>query len=124
MAGRELASMLSTSKSKSDDAVLIIRIIRTGGFAGVEKRWAVELTDPAQAAEWRSLVKACPWDEESRVLPEPDRFVYRIVAATPKRERTAVVPEQHLTGPWRELVDRVRKTNRPGKVAGSRGSGH
>jgi hypothetical protein len=105
--------MLSVEKHKSGDAVLVIKVIRTGGFAGLHKRWTVSLKDAREAAEWRPLIDACPWGEEPEVLPEVDRFVYRICTTTRKRERTAIVPEQHLTGPWRELVDRVRSIDKP-----------
>ena len=63
------------------------------------------------------LLDACPWDDEQDEEPEPDRFVYLILADG----RRATLPEQRVRGPWRELVDRVRAagTLERGRALGS-----
>lgn len=107
--------------------VLVVTIVRTGGFAGLRRRWGVELDDPREAETWRPLIEACPWDDEPVILPEPDRFVYQIDTVTRDARmratvRRATVPERHLTGPWRELLDRVREAEQPGRARPRRGS--
>lgn len=85
------------------DPVAVISVVRTGGLAGLRREWSVEIQDEREWARWRPLVEACPWDAVSDDATR-DRFVYVISA----QEHTARVPETHLTGPWRELADRVR----------------
>jgi hypothetical protein len=75
---------------------MLVIVTRTGGFAGMSRRWAAQAPD--------ELVLACSWEEEaSPPAGEPDRFVYRIEAD----DRSRAVPESRLAGPWRELVDYV-----------------
>lgn len=103
-------------RSASDtNVVLVITIVRTGGFAGIRRHWQVQLDTAKDVATWRPIIEACPWDEEPSAMPEPDRFVYQISTVLPDEKRSATVPEQHLTGAWRELLDRVRDAEHPGK---------
>jgi hypothetical protein len=88
---------------------LAVTVVRTGGIAGIAREWSAS----GPAADWLPLVDACPWravpaDDASR-----DRFVYVITVTAPRTRRTARVPEAALTGPWRELVDRVRSAGTP-----------
>lgn len=104
--------------------VLVITIVRTGGFAGLRKQWEVAADDPEEAEKWRPVIEACPWDEEPDSIPEPDRFVYQINTKLPGKVCRATVPEQHLTGPWRELLDRVREEAKPApRESGTRKAG-
>lgn len=80
----------------------VIRVARTGGLAGLRREWAIEVTDDAE--RWRALIEACPW-EDTGVDGVPDGFVYAFRAA----ERSAVVPENRLQGPWRRLADEVQR---------------
>ncbi|WP_207457783.1 protealysin inhibitor emfourin [Herbiconiux sp. SYSU D00978] len=51
------------SSGSSDDAPrLVLVVARSGGFAGLTRRWRVEVRDEADAARWRPLVDACPWE--------------------------------------------------------------
>lgn len=84
-------------------------VSRTGGIAGVTRRWAVEVFDDPDRSEWLLLIDACPWDDPRDDHPEPDRFLYLIRAD----HREATLPEQRVQGPWRDLVDRVRAAGHP-----------
>ena len=85
-----------------DQPLLVVRVIRTGGFAGLRRQWEVEATSEDEAQAWWPLVEACPWDD----TPDdghPDGFVYELHA----NERAATLPEQQVDGPWRDLVEAV-----------------
>jgi hypothetical protein len=86
-----------------------ILVVRSGGFAGLTRQWRVEAHDDAE--EWVALVRACPWSSVARDDSSRDRFVWRIEATIPPKVRTASVPDAHLVGPWRTLVDRVQQAS-------------
>ena len=86
-----------------------ITVERSGGFAGMKRTWAVQAAPPDDTDCWQPLIEACPWD----TVPAPgravspgqaDRFTYSIRAG----QRRAILPEQELTGPWRELVEHAK----------------
>lgn len=86
-----------------------ITVERSGGIAGMKRIWTVQAVSPDEKDRWQPLVEACPWDavpEAARDVPEgqPDRFTYSIRAG----QRRATLPEQAVTGPWRDLVDFAR----------------
>lgn len=89
-----------------------VTVTRSGGFAGLSTRWEVRIDEQPDEDSWLTLLRNLPWDAERRQAPQPDRYIYRIrcepVPATRPEPREAVIPEQSLTGGWRELVDRVR----------------
>ncbi|WP_191412365.1 protealysin inhibitor emfourin [Salinibacterium sp. ZJ70] len=89
---------------------VVIRVIRTGGIAGVRRGWRVETRD---VEAWEPIVSACPWDRVEDAAAEPDRFVWLIEVRAPEPSRRAVLPEREVYGPWRELVDRVRSEGEP-----------
>lgn len=84
-----------------------ISVARSGGFAGLTRTWAVHLDEQHDAAEWKPLLDALPWEQASGSsaarASSADRYVYRIRVS----RRQVVVPEQELDGAWRDLVDRV-----------------
>lgn len=86
---------------------LTILVVRTGGVTGMTRRWRVE---PASddADRWIGLVDRCPWDEDAETGSGADRFVWRIDVRSQQRQHERVIPEAHLTGPWRDLVEAVR----------------
>ncbi len=84
------------------DPVLVVRVIRTGGFAGLRRQWQIEAASEDEARRWWPLVEACPWDTPPGECV-PDGFVYEVVA----NDRSATLAEQQLDGPWRDLVDAV-----------------
>jgi hypothetical protein len=86
------------------DTVVTIHVVRSGGFAGLTREWSVE----GDRDEWMPLVDACPWRDVPRDPASRDRYVWRIEVEAPRKRRRAEVPDAALTGPWRELVERVR----------------
>ena len=88
-------------------AALSILVVRSGGFAGISQQWRVEAQDDAQ--EWLDLVRACPWGAVGQDAASRDRFVWRIEAHLPRTVKKASVPDAHLVGPWRVLVERVQE---------------
>jgi hypothetical protein len=88
-------------------AELTILVVRSGGVTGIPQRWSVDEPDPGD--DWIALVEACPWDAVGADEVGRDRFVWRIEAHLATNSREASVPDRDLTGPWRELVDRVQR---------------
>lgn len=81
-----------------------VTVTRSGGMAGLTRRWEVLVDEQPDAATWIVLLDRLPWDDTPAGPPLPDRYVYRISCA-PKE---ATLGEQQLTGAWQELVERVR----------------
>ena len=88
-------------------AELRIVVVRSGGFAGISRRWSIEEPEPDD--DWLALVEACPWGRVGVDREGRDRFTWRIEARLARRHRQASVPDRELTGPWRDLVDRVQR---------------
>lgn len=91
----------------SSESVIVVTVVRTGGFAGLKQQWSASVGE-ADRAEWMPLIDACPWRSVARDETSRDRFVWRIEARVGRARRKASVPDSALTGPWRTLVDRVR----------------
>ena len=94
-----------------DDAHVVIAVVRTGGIAGIRRRWRVE-APPEEAGDWIALIDSCPWDDPTPDGTGADRFVWSIRARTPAERREHELPDGALDGPWRELVDAVRAASR------------
>lgn len=91
------------------DRMLIV-VVRSGGFAGVSRRWRVEPA-PAEQPRWTALVERCPWDApEQHPDAGADRFVWTVRARVSDSELQRELPESELTGAWRELVEAVRES--------------
>ncbi|MET0715743.1 MAG: protealysin inhibitor emfourin [Mycetocola sp.] len=104
-----------------------VTVTRSGGFAGLARRWQVFVESEPDEESWILLLRKLPWNDVAQEPAQPDRYLYRInyeprdrpaagLLDGPQREdpviaepREVVIPEQRLTGPWRELVDRVRE---------------
>ncbi|GAA4489182.1 protealysin inhibitor emfourin [Microbacterium panaciterrae] len=86
---------------------VLILVARSGGIAGMTRRWSVEPAD-GEAQHWMALVDRCPWDDEPAAGTGADRFVWRIEAHVRRVRHEQIIPEEHLQGPWRDLVDAVR----------------
>jgi hypothetical protein len=80
----------------------VVSVVRSGGFAGLRREWSVEVSAEDEAHRWVPIIDACPWDDDEPV-GNPDGFVYDLRAA----DHVAVVPENRLDGPWRQLVEEV-----------------
>lgn len=83
-----------------------VSVTRSGGMAGLSRTWAVVTDEQPDREDWEELVRRLPWNERFSTPPQPDRFVYEIRIS----RRRVTLPEQSITGPWRELVDRVKST--------------
>jgi hypothetical protein len=82
-------------------------VSRSGGIAGVRVTWEVQVDEQADAEAWADFLTSLPWDDVVERAPQPDRYVYRIRCAP----HEVVLAEPDLSGPWRQLVDRVRTAN-------------
>lgn len=96
-----------------EGAELVVTVLRTGGFGGVRRCWRAE-PPAADRSEWAVLIDQCPWDADATTpVPVssglPDRYVWSIHARAGEQQHSADVGEAALTGPWRELVERVRE---------------
>lgn len=96
----------------ADRSRIVVAVVRTGGFAGLRRRWRVEPA-PEQAPQWVDLVERCPWDEQTDATTDAgaDRFVWSIHAVLREQQREQVVPDTQLQGAWRDLVDAVREAD-------------
>jgi hypothetical protein len=91
-----------------DDDRVRIEVSRSGGFAGIIRRGAVDTAHRADALDWDKLVGSVDLTRRpAKARPVPDRFVYRIVIDRDVDRQELTVGEAELTGPLRELVDRV-----------------
>lgn len=84
-------------------------VSRSGGLAGLRLTWQLHVDEQPDRDEWYLLIERIPWGEPPPSPPEPDRFVYRIRCAP----HEATLADRQLTGPWRELVDRVQERSDP-----------
>lgn len=83
-----------------------IRVRRTGGFAGIERRAEVETSGRADAQEWHALAERAL--AAGRGTPPdgvPDGFSYEITVDG----RTGYCADPWLTPEQRDLVSRVLK---------------
>lgn len=93
-------------------ARIVVAVVRTGGIAGLRRRWRVE-PEPEHAPKWVELVERCPWDErlDDALNRGADRYVWNIHAVISDEQREQVIPDTRLEGAWRELVDAVREAD-------------
>ncbi len=75
-------------------------VIRSGGFAGLEKRGEGDTCDDPVL---RELVERIDLTSLSSALPMPDQYVYEITIG----DTTVEVGESRLSGPLRDLTTRV-----------------
>jgi hypothetical protein len=90
-----------------DDERLVVAVVRTGGIAGIRRRWKVEPPRP-ETAVWITLIERCPWDAPREQDAGADRYVWSIQVRMPREERERELADSELSGAWRELVDAVR----------------
>jgi hypothetical protein len=82
-----------------------VTVVRSGGIAGLTRNWEIVVDEQDDRDSWIELIESLPWRSTPRARPMPDEYNYRIICS---RHRITL-PEQQLTGSWRELVDRVRQ---------------
>jgi hypothetical protein len=88
-----------------------IRVRRTGGFAGIERRAEVDTTGRPDAHEWQALAERALASGRGTPLPSggvADGFSYEITVDG----RTVYAADPRLTEAQRELVSRVLKEGR------------
>jgi Zn-dependent metalloprotease len=96
-----VGSASPTTAPGQPDAGLVVRVQRSGGFAGLTKEGAVDLdsTDPRASAA-RRLVQRIDFRTVTGGDPAPDRFVYRFNYLSSE----CTVHEPALTGDLAELA--------------------
>ncbi|MEV5080223.1 protealysin inhibitor emfourin [Streptomyces sp. NPDC093064] len=83
-----------------------IRVRRTGGFAGIERRAEVDVSGRPDAPQWRELAeRALAAGKAAPPAGVPDGFSYEITVDG----RTVYAADPRLTGEQRELISRVLK---------------
>lgn len=98
-----------------DDDRIVVAVVRTGGVAGIRRRWRVEPPRP-EAEMWIAMIDRCPWDALPRTDPGADRYVWSIEVRMPKVQRERELADSELQGAWRELVDAVRNADAGGSI--------
>lgn len=94
-------------------AFMKVSVTRSGGIAGVTRRWEAVVDDQPDGESLLTLLRTLPWDDLPHDASESarDHFSYRIDCEAHEPDfpqpREAVIPDQNLTGAWHELVDRV-----------------
>lgn len=79
-------------------------VSRSGGIAGLRVTWDVQVDEQPDAATWMQFLEQLPWDEAEEAPTAVDRYVYRIRCAP----HEIVLAEPQVSGPWKDLIDRVR----------------
>ena len=82
-----------------------IEVARSGGFAGIGKKWGVRVASAPDPDALRQLVDDCPWDDPVPDSRGADYFNYQLTAG----DRSATLPESAVYGPWRTLIDYIMK---------------
>jgi hypothetical protein len=95
-----------------DETVLEVTVVRTGGIAGMSRRWSVTPED-AEDVDWVSLVTACPWHDGGSPTTGADRYRWAVSARCAARREEADLADQDVHGPWRALIDAVRAASAP-----------
>jgi hypothetical protein len=90
-------------------SAVTVSVTRSGGIAGQSITWVVVVDEQPDSEEWLSLIERLPRARSGPKPVQPDRFVY--VIRVPRRRVT--LPEQQLTGVWRDFVDRVCERGEP-----------
>ncbi|WP_231600516.1 protealysin inhibitor emfourin [Salinibacterium sp. SWN248] len=90
-----------------------VQVWRSGGLLGRRIEWDVVVDEQPDPERWYVLLAELPWHEHPVENTMPDRYTYEIHC----EPHEAVIPEQQLVGPWRELVDRVREASQPSRPA-------
>ncbi|MER7196658.1 protealysin inhibitor emfourin [Streptomyces sp. NPDC056656] len=83
-----------------------IQVIRTGGFAGIERRAEVDTSGRADAHEWHALAEqALAGGRGTPPVGVPDGFSYTITVDG----KTVYCADPRLTDEQRGLISRVLK---------------
>lgn len=81
----------------------MVRVRRSGGFAGRTIAGQVDLDADERGGEVRALVRRVDFAAVSKATPQPDRFIYVFEIA----DREVTVHEQQMTDDLRRLAGLV-----------------
>ncbi|GEK87383.1 protealysin inhibitor emfourin [Microbacterium aerolatum] len=97
-------------ETPEDDDRVVVAVVRSGGIAGIRRRWQVEPPRP-ETRVWIGLIERCPWDAPRETDAGADRYVWSIRVRMPQEQRERELADSELQGAWRELVDAVREAD-------------
>ncbi len=111
--------MPRSDSDHSDDtraAAIVVRVVRSGGFAGLRREWRAEPASE-EAAVWIRIIEDCPWQTVSSTVQQSgaDRFMWAIDARCDQDERSAQLPDAQMSGPWLTLVEAVQTFAAPAR---------
>ncbi|NUS43138.1 MAG: hypothetical protein HOQ24_05550 [Mycobacteriaceae bacterium] len=89
-----------------------VTVARSGGVAGMSRTWTLDSADAPDPERFAALVAACPWHAAGTAAAfeaDPDRFAYRITVDG----HVVDVTEAEVGGPWRDLLDYLRRHHGP-----------
>jgi hypothetical protein len=87
-----------------------IELVRSGGVAGVTRRWSLDSADlsPKEAAEFEPLLAALD-DAPAAAPPGADRFQYELRVTRGEQTRTVTLHEGAIPAELRPLIDRLTR---------------
>lgn len=93
----------------AEEAQLIVKVTRSGGFAGLMAHGELDTTGQPDAARLEAAVSRMDPARLGSGRPQPDRYIYRVeVRDTPDTDATQLtVAEQDLDETTAWLLDRV-----------------
>jgi hypothetical protein len=95
-----------------------VRVVQSGGFAGLTRRYEVEAAklDPAQSRRLDQLVAALPGSPAAGTPQkgQADRFQYDLEVETKAGARQWRVPEAAASPEHKALIDWIKATAKPG----------
>jgi len=90
------------------EAAVSVTVVRSGGIAGIRRTWRAEPVGD-DAEPWLELIARCPWDVRCHAPSGADRFSWRVSAEMGREHHEAQLADADVTGPWRTLIDAVRR---------------
>ena len=95
-----------------------VRVVQSGGFAGLTRRYEVDSAklDPAQSRRLDELVAALPHPAsgDTEQKGQADRFQYDLEVETNSGARQWRVPEAAASPAHKALIDWIKATAKPG----------
>ena len=95
-----------------------VRVVQSGGFAGLTRRYEVDSAklDPAQSRRLDELVAALPHPAsgDTEQKGQADRFQYDLEVETKAGARQWRVPEAAASPEHKALIDWIKATAKPG----------
>lgn len=110
----------SAGSTGQGQPVVVVTVVRTGGFAGLRREWRAE-PEERESFRWVTLIQECPWDAVAVTTGATgaDLFVWRLDARCGDEKREAELADPDVQGPWRTLIDAVRDAGAPDPAMGA-----